>query len=123
MPTKTSKLKKLKQTNGRVENSQNPQITNLDVFFGMGNYTKYKTHNVDEYTKFLGELSYGELQNHARDVGLMPLDSVSRLKNSLIEEFKKVTAPYRSSAEPTLKQKNSFSDFDPVVKKILAEQK
>lgn len=109
------KLNQLKQTDGRVK------PTTLDQIWGDTGLTKYKTLNVNEYEVYLDNLNMAEIQDHAREVGLMPIDSINRLKQTLIQEFKSYTAKYKPL--PEAPDTNDITKFSPQVRKILAESK
>lgn len=114
---KTKNLKDLSQANGQKER----RVTNLDQFFGMGSFTKYKTHDLEVYTNELNEMGLSQLQAHARDLGLMPIDHYDRLKKTLIEEFKSVTANFRPA--PKVKINNNIKEYPERTQKILAENR
>lgn len=120
--TSKSKLKNLKQTDGRVDslkelNEEKTQPRTLAQFFGESIAGKYKTTDESEYINFLKNLNKSDLQAHAIKCGLVPKDDRQRLVISLVKEFRRTVASYKPL--PVLKQDNK--KITPEIMRILAQ--
>lgn len=86
---------------------------------------RYKTTDQEEYKTFLKSMSLAELQSHAYECGILPIDNRSQLTERLIREFCAKTSGYHVSAV----RRESFQHLhdDPeqmnAVKQILARGK
>ena len=112
---KGKKIKELSQAHGKEEKFQ---ATTLDQIWGDEGTSRYRTLDVGEYEKQLGDMALADLQAHATQVGLIPIDNMEQLRKRLITEFQKYTSAYKV---PKINTKNK-----PVSKeamRILAEGK
>ncbi len=112
------KLNELNQTHGKEE--KNTQPTTLDQIWGDTGMWKYKTMDVDEYTDYLKNLDKSDLQAHATQMGLIPVDNRNTLSQRLIREFKKHVSAYTT---PTHKDPTADGKVSEEVRKILREGK
>jgi len=103
-----------KEATGKIETYE---PTTLDQIFGDTGISKYKTLDLSEYEKSLGEMSLSDLQNHALKLGLVPIDNAQMLKKRLIVAFKVHIAQFR---KPIVRNKKPI-ELDSETKKILAE--
>ena len=79
------KKKKQIQTHAKIEGT--PSM--LDQL--MNNYNelaRYGTKSEDEYLNFLTELNRADLEIHARQLGVIIVESTEQLRNKLINEFR-----------------------------------
>lgn len=88
-----NKLSELSQTHGKVENKE---YVTLDQIWGDNGLSKYKTLDENEYTNYLNELNKTDLQAHASQVGLIPVDNRESLTKRLVKEFRKHVALYKA---------------------------
>jgi len=111
-------LESLSQTHGMVEEEEekttNP--TTLAQVWGDTGIERYKTLNKDEYSEWLHTLNKSDLQSHANDLGLIPVDSPRLLRQRLEREFSKHVASYQ--APGPAQNQEEISDE---VRKILSE--
>ena len=120
---KTSKAKKvakkavknLSQTHGKEEKSFEP--TTLDQIWGDDGLSKYKTLDEEEYEKSLREMGKTDLQTHATQIGLIPVDNRETLMSRLVREFKRHVQKYR----PPKVSKKKPKDVSSEALKILRE--
>jgi len=89
----TKKVKELKQTHGKDEAS--PKSTTLDQIWGDTGLSKYKTMEITEYRGSLKGMNKTDLQRHASEVGIIPVDNRDILVKRLEGEFNKYVANYR----------------------------
>jgi len=59
---------------------------------------KYKTSDRDEYVAYIKSLSNSELQTHAYECGILPIDNRSQLLERLLREFCVQTSGYNITA-------------------------
>jgi len=112
--TKKNKVEELSQTHAKEETNK---PTSLDQIWGDEGFGKYKTLDKDKYNNYLTSLNKSDLQRHASQVGIVPIDSKEMLVGRLMKEFNKHVASYNMpspNTNPTL----SVSDE---AKKILSE--
>jgi len=107
------KKKIIYQTHGKVENP----IT-LDQIWGDTGITKYGTLNLEEYEKKINDFNKSDLQTHATQVGLIPVDNREILLARLLSEFKKHVAHYNVSKLANQSNPNTISKS---ARDILAE--
>ena len=108
------KLSELKQTHGKEEKFE---PTTLDQVWGDEGLGKYKTMDVETYDNYLSGLHKADIQKHAAEVGIVPIDNREMLKKKLVGEFKKHVSSYR---KPSLNKKKPEKPSDDVLK-ILRE--
>lgn len=108
------KINELKQTHGKEENYE---PTTLDQIWGDEGLGKYKTMDVETYEKSLSAMQKADIQKHAAEVGIVPVDNRQLLQKKLIGEFKKHVAAYRKPSQSKKKQEKPSNE----VLKILRE--
>ncbi len=109
------KINELEQVHGKDEAKYRP--TTLDQVWGDEGLGKYKTMEVDKYENYLSGLTKTDLQKHAAEIGVVPIDNRDMLKRRLRGEFKKHVASYRM---PSVKNTTDKKPSDEVIK-ILKE--
>tara|TARA_Y100000004_G_scaffold175581_1_gene215333 strand:- start:1939 stop:2319 length:381 start_codon:yes stop_codon:yes gene_type:complete len=109
----TKKVAELNQAHGKVEG---PEPTTLDQIWGDTGLSKYRTLDASEYEIYLKQLNKSDLQRHAAEMGIVPVDSREMLSNRLLKEFNRYVASFKmpSASKPN----QPVSDK---VKKILSE--
>ena len=112
---KTPKLKSISQTHGKEEKSQ---PTTLDQVWGDKGDGKYKTNDAAVYETDIREMNLTDLQMHATQIGLIPVQNREVLTKRLIKEFQKHWNSYQYA--PVVKNKN-YSDLPQSVKDTLSE--
>ena len=119
-PTKTTaskkrvKLEDLNQAHGKEEKFR---PTTLDQIWGDTGLSKYNTLEESEYEDSLGEMNKSDLQTHATQVGIIPIDNRDMLTQRLVREFRNHVNSYRAPQER--KQVNKTMSKE--VRRILAE--
>jgi hypothetical protein len=108
------KVNELKQAHGKEEKFQ---PTSLDQVWGDEGLGKYKTLDLEKYDNFLTGLTKTDIQKHAAEIGIVPIDNRDMLKRKLVGEFKKHVAGYRKPPSSTQKESKPSKD----VVKILRE--
>lgn len=111
--TASKKVKELNQTHGKVEG---PQPTTLDQIWGDTGLSKYRTLEASEYQIYLNQLNKSDLQRHAAEMGIVPVDSREMLSNRLLKEFNRYVASFKM---PSVSKPNQPMSAE--VKKILSE--
>ena len=111
---KRKKVKELKQVHGKDEQFE---PTSLDQIWGDEGLGKYKTLDKDKYEQSLNNFTKADLQKHAAEVGVVPVDNRNLLIRKLLVEFKKHVASYRKPSQP----KTSNEKPSEEVLKILRE--
>jgi len=115
MPTKKSKkLNSLSQANAKVETQE---LTSLDQIWGFNEISRYGTIDETEYKNRLVNMTRSDLENHARSVGAMVLESSERLRDSLLKQFR----AYILSLKKPSSQSPANIKISPEVQKILNE--
>jgi hypothetical protein len=113
MPRK--KIEELSQTHGKLEDTQ---YKTLDQIWGDDGSSKYKTLNLDDYLNYLSELNKSDLQDHAKKIGLVPVDNRETLTKRLASEFKKYMSMFRLPKNST-----NLVNLDKQSKDVLSEGK
>ena len=108
------KLNELNQTHGKEEKFQ---PTTLDQIWGDEGLGRYKTMDLESYENSLAAMPKADIQKHAAEVGIVPVDNRQLLTKKLIQEFKKHVASYRKPSQSTQKQEKPTDE----VLKILRE--
>ena len=117
MPRKKSKkINKINQLHGKEETFE---PTMLDQVWGETGLTKYGTMDEKAYKSHLNGLARSDLQMHASEVGIVPVDNRDRLEKTLMSEFKKHIAAYTKPAPPS--SPKDKSNLDKKVRDILDE--
>ena len=111
---KASKLDQMSQAHGKEENYQ---PTTLDQIWGDDGMGKYKTLDKDEYEKQIRAMGKSELQMHATQVGLIPVDNRETLTARLVKEFRRHVSSYTVPAQ----SKKKASSISSKASKILKE--
>ncbi len=107
-------MKKQVQINGKVEKFQ---PTTLDQIWGDTGMSKYQTMNSAEYEKQLDNMSFTDIQNHARKIGVFPTDNRTFLIKKLMTEFRAYVNQFHAPTEAKKIEKPVSAE----VLKILAE--
>lgn len=111
---KSPNLDELSQVHGKKD-SYEP--TTLDQIWGDSGLGKYGTANLEEYIKELDEMSRTDINAHAINLGIIPVEDRSRLEDRLSQEFTKYVNSYKKPA-------SSYKDNSGLaakVKKLLEE--
>lgn len=105
--------KKLTQIDGKQETF----VPNtLDQIWGDTGLGLYRTLDLNEYQASLKEMQKADLQAHAIQVGIIPVDDRENLEKKLIKEFSRHVASYR---RPVIKSKPQIPSKEAL--KILSE--
>ena len=112
----SKKVDELNQTHGKVEESKDKKPTTLDQLWGDTGMSRYKTLDASQYEGYLKNLNKSDLQRHAAEMGIVPVDNREMLSNRLLKEFKRYVASYKI---PTTQQSNH--ELSAEAKRILAE--
>ena len=80
------KTKKMQQTHGKVETFQ---PTTLDQVWGDDGTGKYSTNNENQYVEQLKDMTRVDVQAHATQIGLIPVQNRDVLEQRLLREFRK----------------------------------
>ena len=115
MPKSRKKLQELSQTHGKIEDTQ---YKTLDQIWGDDGSSKYKTSNLEDYLNYLSELNKSDLQNHAKKIGLVPIDNRETLSKRLEAEFRKYISMFNLP-----KNSENLVNLDKKSKDILSEGK
>ena len=114
---KTSKkLDSMSQTHGKEEKFE---PTTLDQIWGDDGLAKYSTMEDSVYEQQLNDMDKADIQSHAAQVGVIPVDNTELLKQKLMREFYKHINAYR---RPTTATENNKPPSDEI-EKILREGK
>ena len=92
MPRPRKKLQELSQTNGKLEDTQ---YKTLDQIWGDDGSSKYKESNLEDYLNYLSDLNKSDLQDHAKKIGLIPIDNRETLTKRLEAEFRKYMSMFK----------------------------
>ena len=112
-----SKVSQLSQTHGKTEKFK---PTTLDQIWGDTGMNKYKTLDEEEYKERLKDMAKVDLQTHAAEIGLIPIDNTTQLKKRLLAEFKKYASSFKV---PEVKSNNDKNRLSKEAQKILNEGK
>jgi len=107
------KVNKLNQVHGKEESAK---PTTLDQIWGDTGLSKYRTLEASEYEVYLKQLNKSDLQRHAAEMGIVPVDSREMLSNRLLKEFNRYVASFKM---PTANQ--NTGPISDEVRKILSE--
>jgi hypothetical protein len=88
----SKKVKDLSQTHGKVDDFT---PTTLDQIWGDDGTSKYGTLNEGEYLNKLNAMTKSDIYLHASKLGIVPVDDRSRLKKTLLNDFKKHVAKFK----------------------------
>jgi hypothetical protein len=90
-------MKTMIETHGKVEG----EPTTLEQVWGFNAYARYGTLSEAEYEQSLREMNRSDLENHARKVGVVIVESSVRLKDKLTSEFHRYVASLEKSPSTT----------------------
>ena len=93
---KRKKIENMNQLHGKVENFE---PSTLDQIWGDTGLSKYNTLNEESYKTYLSELNKTDLQAHASQVGIIPIDNLEMLTKRLVKEFLKHVSIYKAPAK------------------------
>ena len=111
-----SHRKEQMEIHGKLD-SKDGEFTRLEQIWGFNELSKYGTLNEEEYQKNLLEMSKIDLQAHAREIGIVPIDSVERLTQNLMREFKNYVFYLHKPIKAKVAPKNPTKS----IKNILSE--
>jgi|TARA_B100001939_G_scaffold344627_2_gene359516 oligoribonuclease NrnB/cAMP/cGMP phosphodiesterase (DHH superfamily) len=111
--TRKKKLDNITQTDAMADKFE---PTTLNQIFGDDGGWKYKTLDTDEYKNYLNGLNKSDLQSHAVEIGIIPIDNKDQLMKRLVREFNRHAAAYKKPAKKSVNLEVSQDILD-----ILAE--
>ena len=114
MPRK-SKLEQMTVTDGKID-SINFKPTTLEQILGQSGIMKYNTMDENQYIARLNSMHKADLQTHASQLGVVPIDDRERLTKRLLTEFRQYVAQFRHPITP----KQPDIKMTPELEKILA---
>lgn len=109
------KLQELSQTHGKLEETQ---YKTLDQIWGDDGSSKYTTSNAEDYLNYLSGLNKSDLQDHAKKIGLIPVDNRETLTKRLETEFRKYMSMFKLP-----KNSDNSVTLDKESKDVLSEGK
>jgi len=95
MPKKSKKIDALSQTHAKVPTQE---LTSLDQVWGFNEISRFGTVDEATYKGRLSEMTRADLENHARAVGSIVLESSERLRDSLLRQFQAYVLSLRKPA-------------------------
>lgn len=95
------------------------QPTLLEQVWGFNELAKYGTVNEADYQRQIDEMNRTDLEDHARRVGVVVVESTARLKGELIKAFANYVYYLRKPAPKPPKAENGKINDE--VRRILAE--
>ena len=110
---KAKNLADMNQTHGKEEEFQ---PTTLNQVWGDDGTSKYATQDEQRYMESLNEMTRVDIQTHATQVGLIPVENREVLQQRMLREFRRHWAQYKRP----LSTDNSV-DISNEVKSILEE--
>lgn len=108
------KRKPIIETHGKVEGKP----TTLEQVWGFNDLAKYGTRDETTYRSQIDEYNRTDLEQHARRVGVVIVESTARLKEKLVTEFKSYHSLLNKPMSDIPLAKGEVSNE---VKRILAE--
>ena len=108
------KLTEMSQTHAKVEKFK---PTTLDQIWGTDGLSRYTITNYEEYKEQLRGMDKSKMQQHAIELGLVPIDNTAVLSERLLTEFRLFAAQYISVPDKTEKREKVSKE----VLKILRE--
>ena len=90
-----TKLKKLKQVDGKIDNIQNSRPQTLEQLWGGTGAGRYSTLDKATYEAGLKDMNKSDLQKHAVTCNLIPIDNRETLITRLVREFEKHINGYK----------------------------
>jgi hypothetical protein len=113
------KVEDMSQTHGKDD--KNFTATSLDQIWGDDGKSKYNTLDEEKYVKGVKEMSKTDLQAHAAQIGLIPIDNRENLEKRLIREFKRHVSSYQAPTD--LMKSNNPTSVSKKAQNILGEGK
>ena len=111
---KNQKLDSLSQTHAKVETKE---LTSLDQIWGFNELSRYGTLDENEYQQRLINMTRSDLENHARSMGALVVESSDRLRDLLLKQFR----AYILSLNKPVSQNPAKKKLSPEAEKILRE--
>ena len=106
---KTIKLDEMKVTDGKINGGEFGGATSMYDILNIKSH-KYKQNNLKDYETYINSLSRADLQNHAYDCQVLPVDSRVKLIDGLVEKFLRETSGYKASSVRTENFNNLHND-------------
>lgn len=106
---RASKIDKLSQVHGKEE-KQKYEPTTLDQIWGDDGTGRYGTMDLEEYKAQIDQMSRTDINAHAADLGVIPVEDRVSLEKRLTDEFTNHVGSYRKplqkrKEDPGLEQK------------------
>jgi len=106
---RTSKLANLSQVHGKEE-KQEYEPTTLDQIWGDDGTGRYGTMELEEYKAQIDQMSRTDINAHAADLGVIPVEDRGSLEKRLTDEFISHVNSFRKplqkrEEDPSLEQK------------------
>jgi len=106
---KASKMDKLSQVHGKEEKREY-EPTTLDQIWGDDGTGRYGTMDLEEYKSQIDDMSRTDINAHAADLGVIPVEDRTSLEKRLTDEFINHVGSYRKplrkrKEDPGLEQK------------------
>lgn len=116
MPRKSlkPKLKDLKQADAKLPTTE---LTTLDQIWGFNENSRYGTMDEEEYFLKLKDMTRVDLENHARAVGSMVVESSERMRDELMKQFRSYVLHLRKPVSNVPKT----SQMDAATKRVMNE--
>lgn len=114
-----AKLRKIKQLDGEVKVDLKKRAVTLDQILGDTGMGRYNTLDEDVYTQGLKDMAWADLQRHATENGIIPMDDRARLINKLVAEFRNHIRKYAHVSSPPPISREKFAK----VAKLMADAK
>ena len=98
MPRKSTSIDSMKSADGQNVQTQ-PFGGARSIAEILGTRThKYRTTNAEQYKAEINKMSRADLQAHAYDLGILPVDSRAQLVDRLMKEFAQQTSGFKAAA-------------------------
>lgn len=97
MANKSKKLQSLKQAHAKEDTEE---LTSLDQIWGFNKLSRYETLDEGEYENRLKNMTRSDLENHARVIGSVIVESSDRIKSELMKIFRAYVLSLRKPASP-----------------------
>jgi hypothetical protein len=110
---KTGSLSKLSQVHGKNEDAleeQKYEPTTLNQIWGDDGTGRYGTMDIEKYKAEIDQMSRTDINAHAADLGVIPVEDRMSLEKRLTEEFTRHVNSYRKPLnkrveDPSVEQK------------------
>lgn len=103
--TASSKKTPAHETHGALPNQ------GMNMFKAFGIKDGYHVDSLSEYNAQLDKMTETDLQNHAHEVGVVPVNPRHKLETSLREKFQQVKASQRPHKVKTVPTNPAMNDF------------